>query len=198
LKSGIILVGGQARRAGGREKYLFCYKGKTFLERLISTLQGSVDEIIIVAKDEYHCKKFMNIPGVRVVYDIRRGKGPVGGLHAGVQASHGETVFAVACDMPFVNKDVVNRLFEMAENYDAVIPCWNERMFEPLHAVYKKKALENYMKSHKSLSLREMIKSMKSCYINVEILRDIDPDLRTFTNINHLEELEKLNTGEFF
>ena len=198
MKSGIILAGGEARRAGGREKYLFSYEGETFIERLISTLKESVDEIIIVARDECHCKRFEDISGVKVVFDIRKGTGPVGGLHAGIEASKGDIMFAVACDMPFVNKDVIKRLFEMADEYDAVIPCWNNDMLEPLHAVYKKQALENYMKSHKSLSLREMIKSIKSCYVNVELLRDIDPGLLTFTNINHLDELEKLKNGELF
>ncbi|MBN2734143.1 MAG: molybdenum cofactor guanylyltransferase [Methanomicrobiaceae archaeon] len=198
MKTGIILAGGEARRAGGREKYLFSYKGETFIQRLISTLRESVDEIIIVARDENQCRRFEDIPNITVVTDIRKGTGPVGGLHAGINASRGEILFVVACDMPFVSKEVIKRLFEMADESDAVIPCWNNDMLEPLHAVYKKEALEEYMKSHKSLSMREMIRSIRSCYLNVESLKDIDPRLRTFTNINHLEELEKLENGEFF
>lgn len=198
MKTGIILAGGEARRAGGREKYLFSYEGKTFIQRLISTLRESVDEIIIVARDESQCSKFGDIPDVIVVTDIRKCTGPIGGLHAGINASNGDTLFVVACDMPFVNKDVVKRLFEITDDFDAVIPCWNDEMLEPLHAVYKKKALEDYMKSHKSLSMREMVKNIRSCYMNVDNLKDIDPELRTFTNINHLEELEKLKTGELF
>lgn len=196
MKSAIILAGGEARRAGGMEKYFFSYEGRTFIERLISTLQDLVDEIIIVARDEPQCRRFEEIKGVRVVCDIRKGTGPVGGLHAGIKAAEGDVLFAVACDMPFVNMDVINRLFSLSENYDAAIPFWNDDMLEPLHAVYKKKALEEYMKSHNSLSLREMIKSINSFYVNVEQLRDIDPDLLTFTNINHLHELEDLERRE--
>jgi len=198
LKTGIILAGGEARRAGGSEKYLFSYNGETFLQRLISTLNESVDEIIIVVRDEKQCRKLGNISGVTIVTDIRKCTGPIGGLHAGIKASKGDIMFVVACDMPFVNKEVIKRLFEIADDYDAVIPCWNDEMFEPLHAVYKKNPLEDYMKSHKSLSMRDMIRNIRSCYVNVERLKDIDPELRTFTNINHLEELEKLKNGELF
>ena len=196
MKTGIILAGGEAKRAGGREKYLFEYDGETFLERLLSTLKDAVDEIIIVARDDLHCRRFEEICAgfeAKIVPDIRKGLGPVGGLHAGVQSAGGETIFAVACDMPFVNGDVIRYLFSLSGNCDAVIPRWEEGFIEPLHAVYKRDALERYMHSHKSLSLRDMIDSINSCFVNVNDLRQYDADLKTFTNINNLNDLEKLN-----
>ncbi len=196
MKTGIILAGGEAKRAEGREKYLFEYDGETFLERLLSTLKETVDEIIIVARDDLHCCRFEEICAgfdAKIIPDIRKGLGPIGGLHAAVQAAGGDRLFAVACDMPFVNKDAIKYLFSFSEDYDAVIPCWEEGIIEPLHAVYKRAALERYMHSHKSLSLREMIGSINSYYVNVNELRQYDPDLKTFTNINHLSDLEKLN-----
>lgn len=196
MKTGIILAGGEAKRAGGREKYLFEYDGETFLERLLSTLKDAVDEIIIVARDDIHCRRFEEICAgfeAKIVPDIRKGLGPVGGLHAGVQSAGGETIFAVACDMPFVNGDVIRYLFSLSGNCDAVIPRWEEGFIEPLHAVYKRDALERYMHSHKSLSLRDMIDSINSCFVNVNDLRQYDADLKTFTNINNLNDLEKLN-----
>ena len=196
MKTGIILAGGEAKRAGGREKYLFEYEGETFLERLLSALRDTVDEIIIVARDDMHCRRFEEICAgfdAKIVADIRKGLGPVGGLHAAVQAAGGETLFAVACDMPFVNRDVIKYLFSFSDGYDAVIPRWNEGFIEPLHAVYRRDALEKYMHSHKSLSLRDMIGSINSYYVDVDDLRRYDADLRTFTNINNLNELEKIN-----
>ena len=196
MKTGIILAGGEAKRAGGREKYLFEYDGETFLERLLSTLKDAVDEIIIVARDDLHCRRFEEICAgfeAKIVPDIRKGLGPVGGLHAGVQSAGGEIIFAVACDMPFVNGDVIRYLFSLSGNCDAVIPRWEEGFIEPLHAVYKRDALERYMHSHKSLSLRDMIDSINSCFVNVNDLRQFDADLKTFTNINNLNDLEKLN-----
>ena len=84
MRSGIVLVGGEARRAGGMEKYFFEICGRTFIDRLLETLRGAVDEIIIVARDEEQCRRFDPYPYVRCIPDMRRGIGPIGGLHAEV------------------------------------------------------------------------------------------------------------------
>ncbi len=192
-RSAIILAGGEARRAGGREKYFFNYKGETFIERLISTLEGVVSEIIIVAKNPGQCDRFSTLNGVKVIHDIREGIGPVGGLHAGITVAKGEYVFVVACDMPCVNAGVVEMLFQSINDYDAVIPAWNPDMLEPLHAVYRKTALSLYLKSHNSLSLRAMVRSLNSTYLDVSHIRAIDPELETFVNINKIEDLNEIN-----
>jgi len=51
MRSAVILAGGEARRANGKEKYFFMYEGKTFIERLVGSLSGVTDEIVIVARD---------------------------------------------------------------------------------------------------------------------------------------------------
>jgi molybdopterin-guanine dinucleotide biosynthesis protein A len=68
-------------------------------------------------------------------------------------------------------------------------------MIEPLHAVYRKSVLLHYLEDHESYSLRPMIRSINTRYVPVEELRVFDPDLRTFTNINKLEDLERINAG---
>ena len=176
------------------------YEGKTFIERLVDSLSGVTDEIVIVARDTAQCTRFRDLPGVTCISDIRQGLGPVGGLHAGSLAAKGDLIFVSACDMPCINAAVVSYLFEAIGQYDAVIPLWNERMLEPLHAVYRRTALLTYLESHTSLSLRAMIQSLNARYIPVDELRTFDPHLRTFTNINKLEELEHINhsaSGEY-
>jgi len=39
-----------------------------------------------------------------------------------------------------------------------------------------------------------MAMNLSARYIMVDELRRIDPELRTFTNINKLEDLERINT----
>lgn len=193
MKSAVILVGGEARRANGREKYFFVYEGKTFIERLVDTLRQVVDEIIIVAKDPGQCRRFDHLEGVRCITDIRPGIGPIGGLHAGTLAAHGDLLFVSACDMPCIDAGVVRYLFDSIGDGDAAIPSWNHDMLEPLHAVYRRSVLLDYLVDHESYSLRPMIRSINTRYVPVEELRQFDPTLRTFTNINKLEELEQIN-----
>lgn len=190
----MILVGGEARRANGQEKYFFTYQGKTFIERLIETLSQVVDEIILVARDPEQCKRFNRIEGVRCITDIRTGTGPIGGLHAGTLAARGEEIFVSACDMPCVDPRIVTLLFNRIDGYDAAIPCWNPDMLEPLHAVYRRTALVTYLEDHTSFSLRSMVKGMNTNYISIDEIRAIDHELTTFTNINKIEDLERINS----
>lgn len=195
MKSAIILVGGEARRVNGQEKYFFQYQGRTFLDRLLSSLQQVVDECVLVARDETQCARFRQVERVLCIPDIRGGIGPIGGLHAGSLAAHGELVFVSACDMPCVDPAVVAHLFDLVGDFDAAIPLWNPDMLEPLHAVYRRTALLSYLESHDSLSLRTMVHTLHSRFIPVDELRRYDPDLKTFTNINKIEELDRINTN---
>jgi molybdopterin-guanine dinucleotide biosynthesis protein A len=125
---------------------------------------------------------------------MRRGIGPIGGIHAGVHEAKGDLLFICACDMPCIEPAVIRRLFDEIDEYDAVIPEWDRERFEPLHAVYRRSALVAYLDDHKSLSLRDMIKSLNSRYLSVDQLRKMDPDLQTFTNINKIEDLMGIST----
>ena len=196
MRSAVVLVGGEAQRANGKEKYFFIYQGRTFIERLVDSLEEVVDEIILVAKSPQQCRRFHRIRGIRCITDIRRGIGPIGGLHAGSLAARGEFIFVSACDMPCINPAVIAHLFDSIDNYDAVIPRWNPDMLEPLHAVYRRTALLTYLESHDSLSLRAMVRSLSALYVPVDELKIIDPSLKTFTNINKLEDLERINTRD--
>ncbi|TAJ44142.1 molybdenum cofactor guanylyltransferase [Methanofollis fontis] len=191
MRTGIVLVGGEARRAGGMEKYFFEVCGRTFIDRLLETLRGVVDEIVIVARDEEQCNRFAPYSYVRCIPDLRKGLGPIGGLHAGCLAAHGDLLFVVACDMPCINGDVIEVLFSTLGERDAVIPRWDGEMYEPLHAVYRRSALQEYLREHESLSLRSMVDSLDAVFLPVESFRSIDPDLLTFTNINHIHDLER-------
>ncbi len=195
MRSAIILVGGEARRANGMEKYFFRYQGRTFIERLIDSLRDVVGEIVLVARDPEQCTRFRHLDGVRCITDIRTGIGPIGGLHAGALAARGDVVFVSACDMPCIQTSVVIHLFETLGEHDAAIPCWNHDMIEPLHAVYRRAVLTGYLENHNSFSLRPMIRSINTKYVPVEELRQFDPELRTFVNINKIEDLERINSG---
>ena len=194
MRSAVVLVGGEAKRAKGQEKYFFTYEGKTFISRLIGSLSQVVDEIVLVARDPEQCSRFDHLNAVRCITDIRKGIGPVGGLHAGVRAAKGDLVFVAACDMPCINPEVVACLFDLICESDAAIPCWNNEMYEPLHAVYRRSALLPYLEKYESRSLRGMVKDLNATYVPVEKLRRYDPALQTFTNINRLEELDGFTT----
>lgn len=189
-RSAMILAGGEARRVNGREKYLFSYRGCSFISRLVMTFEGLVDEILIVAKNERQTEHFTGLPAiVRCTWDKKYGLGPIGGISAGLDEIQGELVFISACDMPTIHKPIVQYLFENIDEYDAIIPEWENTDLEPLHAVYRVSALREYIAKHESLSLRDMITTLNTKRIPPEMFRTIDPQLESFRNVNTLEEL---------
>ncbi len=192
-RTALILVGGEARRSGGMEKYFFTYGGKSFLSHLISTLSQATDEIIIVARDKEQCSRFKDFPDIRTCSDRVRGIGPLGGIIAGVEEAEGDLIFITACDMPCIRSDVVDLLFNSIHDADAAVPYWNDEMYEPLHAVYRKDALKRYIATHSSYSLRQMIRSINTQFIQIQEIREIDPNLKSFTNINDLGDLKAIN-----
>lgn len=194
-RAAIILVGGEARRANGQEKYFFTMDGKTFIERLVDSLGQVVDEIVLVAKDPDQCQRFSHLEGVRCVTDIRKGRGPIGGIHAGALAATGDLVFVCACDMPCISPEVVNKLFSLIGNADAAIPCWDGEMLEPLHAVYRRSSLISCLESKDPPSLRALAGSLHVIFVDARSFEGIDPGLRTFTNINRPEDLSSLSRG---
>jgi len=73
-----------------------------------------IDEAIVVARDEEQGKAIISkIGAVDIVYDSISGYGPVAGMLAGLKKARYEHVIALACDMPFINPNVVSHLFSL-------------------------------------------------------------------------------------
>ncbi len=133
----IILAGGKSRRMG-TNKALINFRGKTFLEHQIELLKGLFNEVIISANSPETYKDF-NVP---IVVDTYHDKGPLGGIYTGLLNSNSYHTFILACDMPFVEINLINKLKSFTKDsdknvYDVVIPE-NKGQLEPLHAFYSK------------------------------------------------------------
>lgn len=191
-RTGIILVGGKARRMNGDEKCFHTLDGVSFLDRIITALAPVTDEILIVARDEKQCTHFSALPNLRVVPDIRKEHGPVGGMHAGLLEAKGELSFVVACDMPRLQTGVIELLFQAINGFDAVVPIHQNGEIEPLHAVYRTKPALDYLERPHSRRMRMLADTLNTKMMPVDALRVKDPDLITFTNINRPEDLENL------
>lgn len=130
--SGVVLAGGQSQRMG-YNKALLELDGQTLIERVLENLARLCNELIISAID---VEPYRNLDA-RVVPDAIRGRGALGGIHAGLDAMRNERAIVVACDMPFLRLSFLRYMVAMAQGYDVVVPRIGE-YYEPLHAVYSK------------------------------------------------------------
>ncbi len=76
----------------------------------------------------------------RVVFDRKHSAGPMSGIEAGLTAARHDPVFVIACDMPFVTRDVAAMTVAAARTCDAAVPRIDGRP-EPVCAAYRKSAL---------------------------------------------------------
>jgi molybdenum cofactor guanylyltransferase len=201
LRSAVVLAGGRGRRMGIVEKALLEFEGKTILERLLESLFRSVDEVILSVRDKNQEEKFRPVlekfPAREICFcfDTLEDAGPLEGIRAGLLESRAEYSFVCAGDMPFVNSRVVDLLFEKASGHDAALPRWGERMFEPLHAVYSKQLIPEIEKTFEKgrCSVLTPVFEMKDVVlVEVSEIRELDPELRTFANINTIEDMEHM------
>lgn len=199
FRSAVVLAGGRGRRMGTVEKALLEFEGKTILERLLDSLFRVVDEVILSVRDKNQEEKFRPVlekfPAreIRFCFDTLEDAGPLEGIRAGLLESRAEYSFVCAGDMPFVDFRVVDLLFEKASGHDAALPKWEDRKFEPLHAVYSKKMISEIEKAFekgKRSVLTPVFEMKDVVFVEVSEIRKIDSKLRTFANINTVEDME--------
>lgn len=144
--TGVMLCGGRSSRMAeilkkGCGKDSLVLGGETIGKRIIGKLIEMFGRAIVVTSEE-GMSRFRGIRDARcrVVPDIVKGKGPVGGLYTGLIESGTEKIFAVSCDMPFIEESIIRKIVLNAEGHDCAIPFFAGRKHS-LHAVYSKSCI---------------------------------------------------------
>ncbi|MBI5699276.1 molybdenum cofactor guanylyltransferase [Candidatus Saganbacteria bacterium] len=181
----IILAGGKSSRLG-KDKAFVKFEGVPIIERILSVLGTLFGKCLIVTNTP---EKYADL-GCRVVTDVYQGVGPLGGLHAGLTASDSERNLVTACDMPLINQELVKYLINV-KGQDAVVPVV-KGFPEPLLAVYSKKCLPAIDKMIRGgqYKISRLYDKVATKFIDEKELREIDPELLSFCNINTLNALK--------
>ncbi len=133
--TGIILAGGKNLRMGKNKAFLEV-NGERIIDRTKKLFLELFDEVLLVTNSLPDCLGL----NLRMVADLHPGKGALGGIYTGLfHASHSHA-FVAACDMPFLNKDLIRHLIDLSPGYDIVIPKTQDG-WQPLHAIYSKSCL---------------------------------------------------------
>jgi molybdopterin-guanine dinucleotide biosynthesis protein A len=191
----IVLAGGESLRMG-KDKAFIEFKGKSLIQRTLDTLKPLFNDIMIIAKRKEPFSSF----GVPVCVDIYPEGGPMGGIYTGLFHSKGP-VFAVACDMPFLNPEVirfltgkllrpVDRAIQRPDDFDAIVLKSPDGL-HPLHGVYSRPVLPLMKKllEKREVKMMDFLKRINTLVIGVAEIRHLDPDLACLTNINTPEEM---------
>ena len=185
--SGIVLAGGKSRRMGCDKAFLQV-GGQPLIQRVVAVLRLVADDLIVVTNSPDLCAGL----GTRVVSDLRVGKGALGGLHAGLCAMHHETGLVVACDMPFLNRRLLEHIVSLGRDVDVAIPSLDDHL-EPLHAVYSKSCIATIeaLLDRGRLSILDLFPLVQVRYIRSDELGRFDPSQRSIVNINTPSDLAR-------
>ncbi len=186
--TGVIQAGGKSTRMGGQPKALLELGGRRLVERVLDAVAPAVDDVLIVTNtpDLY---RFLGLP---MVADAYPDHGSLGGIFTGLAAAGGDAAFTVACDMPFVHRDVVRLVVARAAEADVVIPRVGDQL-ETMHAVYGKACLPHIEARLRAGQLRIVgfLDQVRVVEIGeAEVARHRPPAV-AFMNVNTPEELAR-------
>jgi molybdopterin-guanine dinucleotide biosynthesis protein A len=187
--TGIVLAGGKSRRMGKDKRFLRLGE-HTLFDRSLNVLRSLFHTVfVIIAQDSPPLKT-----DVPVLRDLVPDCGSLGGLYTGLRQAPTAHVFVVACDMPFLNPEVIRYMVALKADADIVMARL-ESGLQPTHAVYSRRCLS--VIEEMARSRRTKIQDLAAHpSLHVRLITDaelaqIDPDGRSFLNVNTPSDFER-------
>jgi molybdopterin-guanine dinucleotide biosynthesis protein A len=185
--SGVILAGGENRRMPILKAFIKI-EGEKIIERNIKIMKQFFEEVFIIT-NEPEVYSYLDVPLLGDVYNVR---GPMTGIFTSLLNSSNSWVFISACDMPYINHELIRFMSLKRDNYEAVVPEYNGNI-EPLFSFYSRRLLlpmEEAIFKGKT-GLQYFLKNKKVKYITTREIRDIDPQGKSFINLNTPQDLSR-------
>ena len=189
--SGIVLAGGMSRRLG-RDKAIEPVAGEPLIGRVITRLSRVTDQTVVVVNDLQRASALPLPESSKVVADVYPGGGSLGGIFAGLSAADRSWGMVVACDMPFLNLDLLSHMLTLRDGYDAVVPVLDGRP-EPTHSAYSKSCLPYMERRLQSddLKIARFFEEVRVRYVAQGEVEETDPDHLSFFNVNTEADLDR-------
>lgn len=186
-----IQAGGKSTRMGA-DKSFVPFQGRPLIEIVRERVEGLGDELILIT----------NQPGAYVhlrlpmFSDVYPDCGPLGGIHTAILRAANPHVLVVACDMPWLNRNLLCAMRALRAEADVVVPRWDQ-FPEPLHAVYSKACLpairDNIIAGR--LKITGFFGRVSVRFVEREEIARYDPEGRSFANVNTPDDLRGYETG---
>lgn len=180
--SGIVLAGGLNSRHQGRNKATIPVGGERIIDRIIRVLKKLFDDLIIVTNNPAVYEGL----DVSLTGDCFETRCSLTGIHAGLRSAGHERAFVMACDAPFIQLPLIQALLVMDHpSFDITVPQTTAG-YEPLCSIYSKRCLP-VIERHLKLGLYQvsgMFPCLKVATVNEQYLREADPELTSFFNVN--------------
>jgi molybdopterin-guanine dinucleotide biosynthesis protein A len=192
--AGIVLCGGRSSRMGQPKAWL-PFGGERMLQRIVRIVRAAVDPVVVVAAPN---QDVPDLPSeVTVIRDEVEGKGPLGGLAAGLAALDGkaDAAYLSSCDVPFLKAEFVARVLSFLSPVASLLPPEIavpriDGFFHPLAAAYRVAVLPHVRELLAADRLRPvfLFERVPTRMIEPGEFVDVDPAFRSLRNLNTPEE----------
>lgn len=174
-RAGFVLAGGRSSRMG-RDKALLPVGGETMLARTVRLVRDAAGSATLIAPPDRYA-------GFDAVADKIENCGPLGGLYTALTISAADWNLVVSCDLPNLNAQLLDHLFEIAgrSRADAVV-AQTAAGLEPLCAIYHRRSLA----AARSCLDRKILKMHD--FLSTLLLEPAAADARALANVNTPEE----------
>jgi molybdopterin-guanine dinucleotide biosynthesis protein A len=189
---GFILVGGASRRMG-RDKAQLRLGSQTMLERIAAQLGSVTSSVKLVGSPQAYAGH--SLPTVPDVYEKW---GALGGIHAALSAAKTDWIIVIACDLPFVTRDLFERLKSFAdespnESIDSIVPLQPDGRPQPVCALYRRETclpeIERLVSAGEHTP-RALLTNVRTRYVQFQELVDLPGAENFFLNLNTPEDFQ--------
>jgi len=209
-RAAIILSGGKAERFQSeeetwRDKALVELSGKPLLVHAVESVQCHVDETVVVVNDENRLALYTEVletrdmRGVRLVTDLKIDHfgGPLLAIYTGLKSVKADCCLTLPSDMPLIQPKVIEHIFTSAKHSLVTVPMWPNGRLETLVMALERKSI---LEIAETLCLLKRPRSddivrgaLKVLFLSiVSEIQKVDPELKSFVNINAPEDLTSL------
>jgi molybdopterin-guanine dinucleotide biosynthesis protein A len=191
--AGIVLAGGRSRRFG-RDKASASFLGRPLLGVVLESLGAVCPRLFVVCAAGQHLPPVVSGPPYTVVRDTDEGQGPLAGLIAGLARAGPGLVIAVSTDAPLLQPSLLADLAGLAPDYDVALPVV-AGFPQPLVATYRQEMCLPALRASFDAGNRSVVDALDGLHVRIvdeNDLRRVDPDLRSFRNVNRPEDLVAL------
>lgn len=181
-----VLAGGQSRRMG-TDKSFTPLHGQPIIEHVLRHVKQLYLPTILITNSPEKYAHF----ALPIYPDVIPACGALGGIYTAVQASPTQFTLCVACDMPFLNVALLTHLCQLCtEDFDVIAPYINSYP-ETMHTLYNKSCLSTIEAQLKAGNLKASawFDRVRVRRVEETVLRQFDPQLRSFTNLNTPDDL---------
>lgn len=190
--TGAILAGGNSRRLG-QDKGPLLLGGKTLTRWVAEALAPVVGDCWLITN---HPGPHLAL-GLPLVTDLWPFQGPAGGLRTALFYSRTPWVLAAAVDNPFLAPELLAGLTaRLAGTSRPAVVCQSASGLEPFPGLFHVRllpSLTEFLKSQRRASL--FVSKCRPLVIGPEEVMRLDPEGRSFFNLNTPEDLERAATA---